>query len=220
MVLGANGCGKTTVFRTMLGFIPTLAGEILVDGTPLGKIPRKQLAHKLAYVPQEHLPPFPYTVEQVVLMGRSAYVPAFSSPSREDFKISAEALETVGIFKLKDRVYTEISGGERRLALIARALAQKTDYIIMDEPGSYLDYGNRIRFLEQAERLAAQGIGVCMTTHSPEEALISNSRTVVVAPDGKLHTGNARSLLTQELICSVYGLSPETQMLWQTEHTP
>ena len=135
-ILGANGVGKTTMYRTILGFLPLLEGELLVDGRDIRQIPREQLAKHIAYVPQYHTPPFAYSVYDVVLMGRGTHISRFSSPGRKDELIALEMLERMGISHLRDDVYTEISGGERQLVLIARALAQQTEYILMDEPAA------------------------------------------------------------------------------------
>ena len=169
-ILGANGVGKTTMYRTILGFLPLLEGELLVDGRDIRQIPREQLAKHIAYVPQYHTPPFAYSVYDVVLMGRGTHISRFSSPGRKDELIALEMLERMGISHLKDDVYTEISGGERQLVLIARALAQQTEYILMDEPAASLDFGNQMRLLGVIRNLTKEGIGVAFTTHYPDHA--------------------------------------------------
>ena len=167
-ILGANGAGKTTLYRTMLGLLPVLKGKIMIDGQELHAYGAPVLAKKIAYVPQYHNPPFPYRVFDVVLMGRGAHISNIGTPSEEDCRIAQQMLERMGISGLRDEIYTQISGGERQLVLIARALTQQTDYLLMDEPTSNLDFGNQIRVLKEIRKLADEGMGICLTSHYPE----------------------------------------------------
>jgi iron complex transport system ATP-binding protein len=205
-LLGANGAGKTTMYRTILGFLPLLQGEILVDGTPIGQIPREQLAKRIAYVPQYHTPPFPYSVYDVVLMGRGAHISRFSVPGTQDEKITMEMLERMNILHLKDEIYTEISGGERQLVLIARALAQQADYILMDEPTSNLDYGNQMRLLKEIRNLTQEGIGICFTTHYPDHAFLTDASVLALEDRKNWRAGKAGEVITEELLHTMYGL--------------
>lgn len=205
-ILGSNGIGKTTLYRTMLGLLPLLGGEILVDGENLMEMSAKKLARKLTYVPQYHNPPFPYRVFDVVLMGRGAHVSDVGIPSKEDYRIAEEMLDKMGISYLKDEIYTQISGGERQLVLIARALAQQTDYLLMDEPASSLDFGNQIRVLKEIRRLADEGKGICLTSHNPEQVLLADRDVLAVAGDGNYKFGTASEVITEELLREVYGL--------------
>ena len=146
-LLGPNGVGKTTLFRTILGAIEPMGGEVLVDGKSIVAQSRRQRARLMAYVPQAHTAPFPFHVIDVVLTGRTAHISLTSAPSRHDEEVARAALERMGIADLDDRPYTELSGGERQLVLIARALAQEPRVLIMDEPSSHLDFGNQARLL-------------------------------------------------------------------------
>lgn len=205
-ILGANGVGKTTLFRTVLGFIPLLGGEILIDDKKSSAFSRKELARKIAYVPQYHTPPFPYSVMEIVLMGRGAYIDTFSSPSDKD-RIKAESvLEKLGILHLKNSIYTRLSGGERQLVLIARALVQETDYLFMDEPGANLDYGNQIKMLKILKELSDNGIGICFTTHSPEHAILCNANVISVVNRQKLIQGPANEVISDKLLKEMYGI--------------
>ena len=170
-LLGANGCGKTTLLRTLLGLLPPLGGEVLLGGKPLGQWSRRDFAHWVGYVPQAGVGVFPYTVEEVVLMGRAAHLGRFASPGEADRQLARRCLAMMGIEHLAPRIYTAISGGERQLALVARALVQEPRLLVMDEPTASLDFGNQIRVLEHVERLSAGGMAVLMTTHQPEHAL-------------------------------------------------
>lgn len=138
-LLGPNGVGKTTLFKSMLGFLKLLGGEILIDGENTSGWQARRLAQTVGYVPQVHTPPFPFTVLDVVAMGRIAHLGLFGTPGARDMQIAEENLEHLGISYLRDKIYTEISGGERQMVLIARALAQDPKILVMDEPKAVQD---------------------------------------------------------------------------------
>ena len=197
--LGPNGSGKTTLFRTLLGILPALRGEVRVAGRRIGEWHRRDLARRLAYVPQSHAGLFAFTVEEVVLMGRTARIDRFATPSARDREVARQALDTLGIGLLAERVYTEISGGERQLALIARALAQEATILILDEPTASLDFGNQLRVLEHIVGLKTRGLAVLMSTHQPEHALrvadrIAFLKTGRIVAQGEHNIASARSL--------------------------
>ena len=175
-LLGANGSGKTTLFKAILGLLRLNGGRILVDGADTASWPQRRLARTLAYVPQAHTPPFPFAVRDVVLMARTAHLGLFGSPSRRDAAIAEDAMETLGVSHLAHARYTEISGGERQLVLIARAVAQQSEFLIMDEPTSNLDFGNQVRVLRRVKELAGRKLGLLMTTHFPDHAFLCASR--------------------------------------------
>jgi iron complex transport system ATP-binding protein len=205
-LLGPNGAGKTTLFKTMLGLLPVQAGEVLLDGKPLSAWSRRERALRIAYVPQAHATPFPFTVRDVVLMGRAAHLSAFAVPGAHERAVADAALASLGIERLADMPSTEISGGERQLALIARALAQEARIIVMDEPTANLDYGNQMRLLAHIRRLAAQGLAVVLSTHNPDHALQAADR-VALLKDGRLEAlGPTRETLTPEALKTLYGI--------------
>ncbi len=148
-LLGPNGCGKTTLFKTLLGLIPILDGRLELDGHPVAGISRRSFARRVAYVPQANTAYFPFSVFDVVLMGRASRIGAFESPSRSDREIATAKLEELGILHLANRAYTEISGGERQMTLIARALAQQPALIGVDELIVSLDRADRESRLRQ-----------------------------------------------------------------------
>lgn len=205
-ILGANGSGKTTLFKSILGLIPLLGGGILLDGQDISSLSRQAVARKIGYVPQSHIPPFPFTVLQIAVMGRVSHLPLFASPAEKDYKIALEALESLGIAHLAEDIYTEISGGERQLALIARALAQQADLLIMDEPTSNLDFGNQIRVLRQIDRLAKSGIGIILTTHYPNHVFLCASAVAVIKGRQDFVTGGVEEIVTQQLLEEIYGI--------------
>ena len=133
-ILGPNGLGKTTIFRSVLGFLKLLEGEVLLDGVPRDRIRARDFAKCVGYVPQSHEPPFPYSVPDVVVMGRAAHLRPFEAPGLEEYRIVDQVLNMLEISYLREKTYTQISGGERQMVLIARALAQNSGLLVMDEP--------------------------------------------------------------------------------------
>jgi len=205
-LLGANGCGKTTLIKTILGLLPVQGGEILLDGKNIKNWTSAQIARVIGYIPQMHTPPFPFEVLDVVLMGRTAHIKPFSSPSPQDVKIAERALDMLNISYLRDRVYTEISGGERQLVLIARALAQEPKILIMDEPTASLDFGNQIKVLSHVKQLAGMNIAVLMSCHFPEHAFIYSNRAVLLNEGRILHSGTPGETITAERLKTLYGI--------------
>lgn len=205
-VLGPNGIGKTTFFKTLLGLLKLKGGEILLNGENTLNWSKKRLARAIAYVPQAHTPPFPYKVLDVVVMGRTAHMGIFSTPTREDAEIAEDSLRSLNIYHLKDRVYTEISGGERQLVLIARALTQQPEILAMDEPTSNLDLGNQVRVLRQIKKLAERGLGIIMTSHFPDHAFLCSTRVALLKQNNVILTGSVDQIITEENMFSAYGV--------------
>lgn len=202
--LGPNGSGKTTLLKIMLGILQPQTGTVFFEGRPLKTIPRRDFARQVAYVPQVHREAFAYTVEEVVLMGRMPHHSFFSAYSRKDRDIAAAALERLDIFHLRERPYTEISGGERQLALIARALAQGAGVFIMDEPVNGLDYGNQMRLLSGIKGLATEGLTFIMTTHFPDHALMTADRVILLKAGAVIADGPPTQTITREAIFELY----------------
>lgn len=205
-LLGPNGCGKSTLFKTLLGLLPAKAGRVRLSGDELSVLGRREIARRLAYVPQVVEGYFPFTVLDVALMGRAAALGLFAQPGAADRDAAMTALETVGIARLATRPFTAISGGQRQLCLIARALAQAAPVLVMDEPTSNLDFGNQARVLAQVAALRAAGRTVVISTHHPDHAFRIADR-VVLMKDGAILAHDAPSrALTPERLESVYGL--------------
>jgi iron complex transport system ATP-binding protein len=209
-LLGPNGHGKTTLLKTLLGLLPPHAGQLALDGAPLASLSLRERAKKLGYVPQAHAGIFAFTVLEVVLMGRTSHGGLFGKPSRRDHEVAAAMIERLGIGALALRPYTEISGGERQLALIARALAQEPDFVILDEPTASLDFGNQGKVMGEIGRLAAQGLGVLFTTHDPNQALRHSHRAMLLRQGAAIATGPTAELLTRERLEALYDAGVET----------
>ncbi len=206
-LLGPNGSGKTTLFKTVLGLLPRLDGTIAIDGTDTAAWSRARLARALAYVPQAHTPPFPYSVHDVVLTARSAHLGMFGQPSRQDVAIADEAIETLGLSHLAKARYTEISGGERQLVLIARAVAQQSRFLVLDEPTSNLDFGNQVKVLKKIRELMSRGYGLLVTTHLPDHAFLCASRVALLSGGKLIDIGAPDSVLSEARLKQTYGVN-------------
>jgi len=205
-LLGPNGSGKTTLFRTILGTLRPLGGDVRIEGTSIAAWPRSRLARWLAYVPQAHAGFFPFTTLDVVLMGRTAHLRAFAVPSRRDREIALEALDQLGIASLAPRVFTELSGGERQLVLVARALAQAPRVLLMDEPAASLDFGNQIRLLDEVAALRRAGIAILMSTHQPDHARRVADRVVLMKRGRKIGEGPPATVLAPDVLAGLYDI--------------
>jgi ABC-type cobalamin/Fe3+-siderophores transport system ATPase subunit len=204
-LLGANGSGKTTLFKTMLGLMRPISGKVCVNGENIARWSREHMAKTLGYVPQAHTPPFAYRVRDVVLMARSVHSGPFASPGRRDLAIAYEALDRLSILHLADQRYTELSGGERQLVMIARALAQQAQILILDEPTSNLDFGNQMLVLRHVKELAKSGLGLLLTTHFPDFAFQCASRVALMKQGKLLALDRPEKTLTQASLEEAYG---------------
>jgi iron complex transport system ATP-binding protein len=180
-LFGPNGCGKTTLLDNILGHLRPGSGSIIIDGMEQSKYRHGDLAKKIAYVPQSHEKTFPYRVLDIVVMGRTPYISSFSSPGKDDYALALDAMEMTGITHLKDRIYTQLSGGETQLVILARALAQDAPVIIMDEPASHLDFRHELELLETVAKLVCnRKLSIIMSTHSPNHAFHFENKNVPV----------------------------------------
>ena len=205
-VLGPNGGGKTTLFRTLLGLLPRHAGNILVNSDALDSLPRGEIARRVGYVPQGHAAYFAFTVLEFVLMGRTAHLGTFAAPASRDFTVARQALESLGIAALAGRPVTEISGGERQLALVARALAQEPRLLVLDEPTASLDFGNQVRVLERIAALAGQGIAILFSSHHPDHAFLCAGRALLLAESRALEIGRPQDVIRSDTLQRMYGV--------------
>ena len=203
-VLGANGCGKTTLLKSILAFLTPQHGQVLLYGKDIHQMDERERARKIAYIPQYHTPPFPFTVRDVVLMGRTPHLSRICRPTEKDCRIADESMERLGIAHYANKSYTALSGGQRQMVVIARALAQQPDLLIMDEPTASLDFGNQYLVLAQVKKLAREGMGVLMVTHNPDHAFYCADRSIAME-DGKiLSMGDAGKVINEAVMKAVY----------------
>jgi iron complex transport system ATP-binding protein len=216
-VLGPNGAGKTTLFQLILGLRRCRTGEITIDGVSAGALSPRMRARKIAFVPQTSGEAPGYTAFEMALMGTTHALSPFSAPGQREKEAALAALQRLGIRALAGMRFSQLSGGERQLVLIARALAQQAGTLIMDEPAASLDYGNQANILAVLRALAREGYGVLLSTHNPQHALscadrvlaLSGGRVVAYGPPGKVMDAN--------LILRLYGVRVR---LVQTEAGP
>ena len=203
-LLGANGSGKTTLLRLLLGLARPTHGAVLLDGRPLTSLPRRAVARRMAYVPQAHAPSFPFTVREIVAMGRAPEVGWGGKLRPPDDLAVTGALSKLGLLEFAERSYAALSGGERQAVLVARALAQGARILLMDEPTASLDLGQQTRLMSQLATLAGEGHAILMSTHQPELALRWFNRSVLLHEGEVLSDGPPRTTLTRESLSALY----------------
>lgn len=208
-LLGANGSGKSTLMRLLLGILRPQHGEIRLDNRPLHQLPNRERAHRMAYVPQDHGVAFPFRVREVVDMGRLPHRNLTGRVSNKDRRHTDAALDRLGIIDLAERNYTELSGGQRQLVLIARALAQGASILILDEPVTGLDYGNQHRLNTHIRDLANSGYSILQSTHYPEHALAAASRVILLQEGRILADGPAGTTISAEHLRALYAIETE-----------
>ena len=201
-ILGPNGAGKTTLFRCILGLNGSYGGKIDIDGKSAASLSAKELAGLCAYIPQSYRGVFDYTVEEMTLMGTTGSVQPLSSPKANELKAARMALERCGIAHLGQRSFMRLSGGERQLVLIARAIAQRSRTLIMDEPTANLDFGNQTMVMELCRSLAREGYAILLSTHNPMHALWYADKAVAIKNGSAIACGNP----DEELIRALYSV--------------
>ena len=209
-LMGGNGCGKSTLLDSILGVHTLREGNIFIKNQNVKNMKIQERAREVAYVPQVHDKSFPYKVRQVILMGRTAHMGGFSAPGQEDKEIVKKVMDEIGISHLADRPYTQISGGEMQMIILARALVQDTSVILMDEPTAHLDFYNELLFLERVAKFSMSGgKGILMAPHSPNQAFFLQSkginvRVILMKDGGIVASGTPQDVLTEQNLGYVY----------------
>lgn len=196
-VLGPNGRGKTTLLRCAAGLLTPTEGRVAGCAA-------------IGYVPQVHASAFAYRVIDMVLMGRARHLKAYASPKERDHELAVAALAQVGLLHLAERPFTAISGGERQLVLIARAVASGSRVLVLDEPAAALDLRNQGQVLNLLRELAGQGLAILMTTHHPDHALYLADRVVLMMGPDDVRIGPADTLLTDRALSDLYQVRVRT----------
>jgi iron complex transport system ATP-binding protein len=203
-LFGPNGCGKTTLFKCCLKFLKSQGGQIRVDGQDIKDLRIEEMAKLVAYVPQEHKPPFPYLVKDVVLMGRTPRLRSLFGTGKEDRRKALGALKLLGLLEIADKPYNQLSGGQRQLVLIARAVAQETPLMFLDEPTSALDFSNQIRIWRIMRQIAESGVTILACSHDPNHVSWYCDRVVVMNHNHILREGSPQEVITEPVLDEIY----------------
>lgn len=214
-ILGCNGVGKSTLFRCVLGLLNGYSGQVLINGVDTRKLPPSKMAKLAAYIPQNCSPTFNYSVEDVVLMGTTSGLNPLRSPGKKELELVDWALDKIGISHLRKRCFHHISGGERQLAVIARALVQDAKLLMLDEPTASLDFGNQMLVQEQARALADEGYTIIQTTHNPEHSYMFSDKVLAIKDGRVLCHGEPKQVMTKEVISQLYGIEVEISSLYE-----
>ncbi len=206
-VLGANGSGKTTLLLTLLGILPPISGQVFIQQQPIANLQLSQRAQQIAYVPQSVASHPGFSVLELVVMGRCSHLGLFSQPAPSDYELANQALESLGIGQLAQHTYSQLSGGQQQLVLIARALTQQANILILDEPTSSLDFANQVLVLEHLEQLSQQGFAIIFSTHQPQHAIETANQLVLMRHQQQPKLCSAQELSRPELLAEFYGIS-------------
>ncbi|MGX7263077.1 ABC transporter ATP-binding protein [Enterococcus crotali] len=203
-LLGKNGVGKSTLFKCLLRVLQPSAGNIKINDRPIQACSRNELSQLISYIPQKQRGVFHFTVFEMVLMGTTARLKKYQQPGQMENDLANAALATLHISHLKDQIYSQISGGEQQLVIIARSVAQQSRIIIMDEPCANLDYGNQIMVLEMIHQLTAEGFLIIQSTHDPNHALQYADHVMILQKGQLTNQGRPEEILTSQQLESIY----------------
>lgn len=203
-ILGPNGAGKSTLLNCVTAVRPPQHGRIVLDGAEVAGLPPRVRARRIAYVPQTSTVSYAYTVLDYVLMGRAPHLNLMQQPTDADRGLAHDALDLLGIAELAGRPCTEISGGQRQLASIAKAVVQDPELIVFDEPTAALDHGNQTRVLQLLTDLSRRGFGIISTTHNPNHAILLGGSAGILTRAGRFHTGPVAEVIREDLLSQVY----------------
>ena len=205
-ILGPNGAGKSTLIKCIAGIFKPAKGSVRIMGEDTASLGVTDIARSIGYVPQQNELVFPFSVLDFVVMGRTPHIPLFSSPDAKDMEIAREALVMVGIAGLAERTVSSLSGGQRQIVLIARALAQQPALLLLDEPTAHLDFGNQVLVLETVQKLAANGMSILMNTHMPDHAFLVGSSAAALTENKLVAVGEVETVVSSKIMSSLYGV--------------
>jgi iron complex transport system ATP-binding protein len=208
VILGKNGCGKSTLFKVLTGIQKFKKGNISVLGENIAKLSARQRAKKIGYLPQQHRPVFPFSVTDVVLTGRASHVAL--TPGKEDMIKAEAAIDRVGIGHLRNRPFTELSGGEQQMAMIARVLAQEPKVILLDEPTAHLDIFNQAKIFKLARELVNSGLTLLAILHDPNCAFIFGDEFIFLKEGRVYPLSSHQKPWDKEVLNQVYDSSLTT----------
>lgn len=214
-ILGPNGVGKSTLFKCILGLLKDYSGEVLIDGIDAKTLSVTEMAKEIAYIPQSGYPVFNYSVHDIVLMGVTSSLSTLGIPKKQDSARADAALKKIGIFHLRDRCFHHLSGGERQLVMIARALTQQAKVLMLDEPTSSLDFGNQVMVMGEAKELAGEGYTVIATTHNPEQSYMFSDRILALKGGRILCDGSPKEVLDAKLMQELYRVDVSVSSLFE-----
>jgi iron complex transport system ATP-binding protein len=207
-ILGPNGTGKSTLLKCCARILSLKTGEMSIHGKSLYKWNRSDLAKMIGYVPQAHQMVFPFSVLQLVLLGRTPHISAYSRPGKRDHEIAIDALKSVGIEHLKNAPVNRISGGECQLAMIARALAQEPSLLVLDEPTNHLDFGNQVRILHILDKLSKERtISIIMSSHYPDHTFLLSCKVGIMQNGVVSEVGDAETVVTDHSLEETYHIT-------------
>lgn len=205
-ILGANGIGKTTIFKTLIGMLDPLSGSIYIDKREINSLSTKERAMIISYVPQAKNYSYQFTVQDIILMGRASYVSNFRMPKQDDIDIVSSVMEKLNLIKYAYKPYCELSGGEQQMVLLGRAMAQQSKFILLDEPASNLDFYNQKKLLQTIISLSNDGTGVLMVSHAPEHAFRCCKYTLMIIDKENYAFGKTEDIITQNNLRKTYGV--------------
>ena len=216
-IIGANGSGKTTLLNNLIGYKKFWSGSIKYNGTGIEELSIADRAKLVSYIPQHHVPAFNYSVRDVVIMGRAGRISFFDAPKKSDYDLVDEALKMLGIGNFGEKEYTRLSGGERQLVLIARAICQQAEVIIMDEPMQSLDFVNQAMVQRASRLLALQGRCIIMSTHTTISNYEKEDKVLLMHKNGTAIFGKIEEVLNQKNAQTAFGANIE--LIHNTDRT-
>lgn len=205
-ILGPNGTGKSTLLKCILKLLPFGSGRVLIDGEDFYSFDAKRAAREISYIQQTYQLAFPYRVLDMVVMGRNPHLNSLSKPSEEDYQKAFDALASFGLEKLVDRPCNQLSGGQFQQVMLARSIAQEANFLFLDEPTAHLDFGKQMKTLEVIDALRDRGVGVVMTTHTPDHAFMVADSVAILNEGRFVAVGAPTAVITERNLEAVYGV--------------